>query len=158
METKKSKVKTRELYKEDEYQGRKLYKFFVTFEGSDTKCVYTSSQQDPKYFKPGEEQEFEYELKKGVKDGKEWKMHIVSPVYPKKDSYGGGQKYQQLTIDDYALRQKFDSIGYSMSYASKLLENKAITKEDLTKLAEEMLVWQTAKIDKLLLTLKQEDK
>jgi len=45
-----------------------------------------------------------------------------------------------------------------MSYASKLLENKAITKEDLTKLAEEMLVWQTAKIDKLLLTLKQEDK
>ena len=106
MEIKKAKVKTREFYRKNEYQGKTMYAFFVTFEDDNIKYVYNSSKEDPKYFTVGEDQEDEYELKTGTKkDGQPYEMHIVKPVYPKPNYMKGGG-YQQMTLEEYIERKK----------------------------------------------------
>lgn len=148
MENRKTKVKTREFYKEQEYQGKTQYKFFVTFEGNETKHMYTSSVKEPKYFAPGTEQEYTYELKKGNSNGQDWELHIVKPIYPK-PAFGGFGGSQQLSIEDFILREKIKTVGYSMSYAVKLQEGKEYDKETIEKHAKELLTWQGMMMDKI---------
>lgn len=150
MEIKKAKVKSREFYKENNYQGKITYVFNIQFENDEIKYLYNSTKKEPKYFNPGEEQEYEYELKTGTKkDGQPYEMHIVKPVYPKPAFGKGG--FQQMTIEEYIQRQKVDSVGYALSYAKDLSVAKIIEPTKVTELAKTWLEWMHMQYDKILL-------
>lgn len=148
METKKAKVKSRDFYKKAEYKGEMQYKFYVTFEGDEKKHLYTSSKEDPKYFKVGEEQEYTYDYKTGEKDGNTWELHIVKPVYPNKGGYGGGN--QQLSIEDYVQREKVKATTYGMSYSKDLAVAGVIKPEEMGTYAKKFLDFMTTQMDKLI--------
>lgn len=147
METKKAKVKSREFYKENTYNNKTMYVFFVQFENDEIKYLYNSSKQEPKYFEPGQEQEYEYELKKGTsKTGQDYEMHIVKPVYPKPNFKGG---HQQLTLEEYIERKKVDAIPISLSYAHDMISDDD-NGEKVKALAKIYLEWQNLHMDKIL--------
>ena len=149
MEIKKAKVKTKEFYRKNEYQGKTMYAFFITFENDDKKYVYNSSKEDPKYFAIGEEQEYEYELKTGTKkDGQPYEMHIVKPVYPKPAFMKSGG-YQQMTLEEYIERQKVDSVGYALSYAKDLAVAGRVDSTKMMETAKTFLDWINMHMDKL---------
>jgi len=153
MEIKKAKVKSREFYKENNYQGKITYVFNIQFENDDTKYLYNSTKKEPKYFNPGEEQEYEYELKTGIKkDGQPYEMHIVKPVYPKPAFGKGG--FQQMTLEEYIERKKVDAIPISLSYAHDMISDDD-NGEKVKVLAKIYYEWQVLFMDKLILKNKQ---
>lgn len=146
---KKSKVtEVKPLNKKDDFGN---FSFVIKFENNDF-GFYTTKDEKASAFKVGEEITYVYEERpKKDNSGVYTKISL-----PKKDfvRQGGGGNYQ-LSIEDYVLRQKMDSVGYAMSYAEKLVEAGKAELANVKTLAKDIHVWMVAQYDELYLKNKK---
>lgn len=149
METKTNKVKEVKPYGDGNPDKFGNLSAIVTFENGDSgfnkfkgTCKFITGQ------------DMEYTIDKRTSNaGKEYTVIGV----PKKDftpgSKGGG--YKQMSLEEYVQRQKVDSVGYVLSYASKQKEYvPEMTSDQIIALADKWLAWSYMKFDKLLKTEK----
>ena len=142
METKKAKcTEVKPIGSPDQYGNNS---FVVTFDNGDSGF---HKAKEASRFTVGVEAEYVFEtLEKKDKSGTYTK---ISP--PKKDfkPFGGGGS-PQLSIEDFALREKIKAVSFSMSYAKDLAESKVIELTKLSEYAKIILEWEHTQIDKVL--------